>query len=309
MKLQHAALSLFCCFASPLFAQTTTIGGGTCSSATLNGTYALMVAGRGVTGTSAAATLTNVLDAVGSVTFDGLSKATFSLTANTNQAIGTPLNWGGNYSVQANCQATVTITSGGSATFNLVIYAGGSDFLMTGSDSTYAYSASGNTQPASCSASLLSGVYSITAQGYYSPTSTTVGGAGATTGVLQFDGVSNFTANVTFSANGILNGQTGTVPPKVYTGTYTMSSNCVGMATGSSGSNTGTLVFSVYGATKTAISAMYVSFAAAPALLTGTANAIYGQPTTTPAIESSLTSSRTGRADEPNRMAHQKEGL
>jgi len=36
---------------------------------------------------------------------------------------------------------------------------------------------------------------------------------------MQFDGVSNFAANVSISANGILAGQTATVPPTTYSGT------------------------------------------------------------------------------------------
>jgi len=86
----------------------------------------------------------------------------------------------------------------------------------------------GTFQPANCSTSLLSGVYSVTGQGYYGTTSTSAGGAGALSGLMQFDGVSNFAANVSISANGILAGQTATVPPTTYSGTYSMSSNCVG---------------------------------------------------------------------------------
>lgn len=200
MMQPYAALCFLCCLASPLLAQTT-IGGGSCNSATLTGPYAVTISGRGIS-ESAAGTLANVFEGIGSATFDGLSEVTFALTADTNQAVGTSLNWTGTYSVQANCVATVTITSGGNAKFNLVVYASGADFLMTGNDSTYAYSASGNTQPSGCSAALLSGVYSITGTGYYGATSTSAGGAGAITGLIQFDGVSNVTVNLTVSANG-----------------------------------------------------------------------------------------------------------
>src|SRR5271165_2085433 len=277
MKQPFAALCFFSCLASPLFSQTT-IGGGSCSSATLTGPYAVTMSGRAVSGT--AGVLTNVFEAIGSGTFDGLSKVTFALTADTNQAVGTALNWTGTYSVQANCVATVTITSGGNAKFNLVVYNNGADFLMTGNDSTYAYSAGGNTQPTGCSAALLSGVYSITGTGYYGATSTSAGGAGAITGLIQFDGVSNVTMNLTVSANGAPGGTTQTIPGIAYTGTYTMGSNCVGSATISNANGSALLTLSVYGAAKTFTSAFYVGFASNPVgrMFAGTSNAIYGQP-------------------------------
>jgi hypothetical protein len=121
--------------------------------------------------------------------------------------------------------------------------------------------------------------------------------------LMQFDGISNFAANVSISANGILVGQTATVPPTTYTGTYSVSSNCVGKATISNGSGTGTLIFSAYGATKTAISGMYVSFALAPVLATGSANAIYGQPTSTPASETSAAFDQNGIAPQQTQDA------
>jgi hypothetical protein len=97
----------------------------------------------------------SIFQAIGYVTFDGLSKATFNLTAPTNQGIGSTVTWSGTYSVQASCVATLTIGSGGNANFKLALYASGTDFLMTGSDSVYAYSGSENIQLANCSTSLL----------------------------------------------------------------------------------------------------------------------------------------------------------
>ena len=277
MKRRYAALCFFSCLASPLLAQTT-IGGGSCNSATLNGSYAVTVSGRGA---NASGNLTNVFQAIGSASFDGLNKATFNLTADTNQADGTTLTWSGSYTIQVNCVATVTITSGGSATFNVAIYASGADFLMTGSDSTYVYSIGGNTQPSGCSASLLSGVYSITAQGYYGATSSSAGGSGAMSGLIQFDGQSNVTLNLTLSANGLTSGQTQTKTGVTYTGTYSISSSCIGSATVSNSNGSATMTFSVYSAAKTFSSAFYARFASTPVsiLFVGTSNAIYGQPT------------------------------
>lgn len=97
----------------------------------------------------------------GSATFDGLSKVAISLLANTNQAVATASTWSGTYSVQANCAGVIDITTGGSATLNLSLYDGGTDFLVSGSNASYTYAGGGNTQPASCSASTFSGVYTL----------------------------------------------------------------------------------------------------------------------------------------------------
>jgi hypothetical protein len=287
MQRSHlVVLSLFSCLsAAPLLAQTaTTIGGGTCTSGSLNGIYAITISGRSVTGAATPGQLTNVFEALGSATFDGLSKVTFTLTQNNTQASGTTLNWSGNYSVQTNCVGAITITSGGNATFNVVLYAQGADFLMTGNDSTYAYSGSANDQPTGCSTALLAGVYTISAQGYYGLAKGTAGGAGNITGLLQFDGQGNVTVNITLSANGFKSGQTQSTTGISYTGTYSMSSSCLGSATVSnSSSGTVMLSFSVYTATKTYSSNLYVVFASNPVgqLFSGAANAIYGQPTAT----------------------------
>src|ERR1700733_3936602 len=86
MKIHSAALSCFAaaCFlclpAKPLGAQTQ-IGGGTCSSATLTGPYSLTLSGRDAGSSS---TFTKVLEGIGTATFDGESKVTFSLNSNTN---------------------------------------------------------------------------------------------------------------------------------------------------------------------------------------------------------------------------------
>lgn len=293
-RLHTAAVSLLLCLpAAPLLAQTT-IGGGTCNSSTLSGPYAVSLTGRGVTGQFTTGNLTNVLEAVGTATFDGQSKVTVALTANTNTANGTPLNWTGTYSVQVNCFSTVTITSGGSATLNLTPYNTGSaiagqGFLIAGNDATYAYSGSGNTQPTGCSTAMLSGVYAaIFGEGFYGQAAGTAGGAGALAELLDFDGQGNLTVNATLSANGI-GGQTQSRSGVVYTGTYSVNSNCLGSATVTNATTgPGVANFSIYTTTTSAVTGFYVSLGSSqnPSLFIGTANAVYGQPTTPPATAS-----------------------
>jgi hypothetical protein len=257
---------LSCLLAAPLLAQTT-IGGGSCSSATVNGAYAVSITGRQVT---SAGNFNNVFQANGAATFDGLSKVTVTLTADTGPAVGSPLTWSGTYSIQANCAGAITITSGGSATFNLILYSGGSDFLITGNDPTYAYSGSGVAQPTGCSASLLTGVYNATTTGY-SLSAGSVSGAAAAAALLQFDGIGSVTVNLTMP---------GTATVSALTGSYSISSNCLGSAhlTDSKG-GAYAMSISVYSATKTYSSNFYVSLGqSAKLIISGSAHAVYGQP-------------------------------
>lgn len=182
----------------------------------------------------------NVLQANGFATFDGLSSASFTLFENTTQATGVPLSWSGSFNVPANCAATVTINTGGSATLNVMIYGQGKDFAITGSDATYAYSGSGVAQPTGCSTSALDGAFVFEATGFATPKNSVAGALNAI-GSLQFDGQGNLTANLATSATG----QSST--PLNLTGTYTLSSNCLGSATlADTSSNSYTMAFSVY---------------------------------------------------------------
>jgi hypothetical protein len=277
--MKHARIAVLfllpCLLAAPMLAQTT-IGGGTCSSATANGTYAVTIAGRQVT---TSGNFTSVFQSNGSATFDGLSKVTIALTEDTGTLAGTPVTWSGSYTVQANCAGTVTVTSGGSATFNMLLYATGSDFLITGNDATYSYSGSGVTQPAGCSAATFAGVYTITGTGY-SLSSSAVNGAAAMSGLLQLDGQSFVTANLSVTEG-------ASTTTATLTGSYSMSSNCLGSATlTDSKGGSYTMGFSVYSATKVYSSNVYVTLAqSGKFLISGSAHATYGQPSASAALE------------------------
>jgi hypothetical protein len=277
--------ALSCFIATPLMAQTTSttsIGGGTCNSSSLNGTYALTLTGRQVTSAGA---FTNVFQANGTATFDGLSGVAISLNADTAEAFARPLPWSGTYSVQSNCEGQVTITTGGSATFNMVLHSvgtsGGTAFLLTGNDATYTYSGSGNAQPSSCSVGMLSGVYTLNATGF-TLNGNAVNGAADAAGLLQFDGQGNVTINLTPVLIG---------PPSntiAATGTYSIS-NCVGLFTLSDSKNSYNMSISISAGNNTADTTAFVTFSrAGNFMLSGTAHAAYGQPTsspTTPALD------------------------
>ena len=265
-----AGLLLLGVLAVPMLAQTQ-IGGGTCSSSSLSGTYAVTLNGRQV---STTAIFNNVLQSNGTATFDGLSAVTITLSQDTIQAVATPLTWSGTYSVQADCVAVVNITSSGGPTFNVMLYNQGKNFLLTGSDATYTYSGSGNAQPAAatCSTSTLNGVYTFNATGF-TLASNAVSGVGNGAGLLQFDGQGNVTLNLTTVV-----GNTSTV--STASGSYSLASNCVGSAT-LTDSNSHSLVmsFSLFSTSATNTNFFASLARASNFLMTGAAHTAYAQST------------------------------
>ena len=251
--------------AAPLLAQPT-IGGGSCTSATLGATYAVSLNGSQI---SATGKITNAMEAVGSVTFDGLSRVSFSMSQDDLTAAGAPITWSGTFNLQANCVGQATVTTGGNAVLNLVVFSGGSNILITGNDSTYTYSGSANDQPSGCSTSMLSGVYSFTGTGYniaFGAITTEL----AETGIAQFDGLGNITVN--FNVAGV----SGTQAAK---GTYSLASNCRGTAT-ISFRGTNTVSISVSDTNSAAVTDLLINGAVAgQSMLSGSAHQLYGQPT------------------------------
>jgi hypothetical protein len=273
MKRPGTVLFALCCLAAaPLLAQPQ-IGGNTCSSSTVTGTYAFSLTGRQVT---AAGNFTAALEGNGAATFDGQNKVNVTLTTDTISTAATPLTWAGTYSIQANCEGLVTITTGGSFTLNMVLYGTGSSgvaptFLVTGNDATYSYSGTGNIVPTNpCSTGTLVGVYTFNGTGY-NISGSVINGAATAVGLLQFDGAGNITANLS-SGN--------------FTGTYSLSTNCLGSATLSGGSKgTFNMSFSVTTANTTSVADLYATLAqSAHLMLSGNAHAVYGQPTPTAAL-------------------------
>ena len=216
---------LLCLPAASAFAQPT-IGGGTCSSSSLNGNYEFVLNGRQLTSSG---TITRILQGVGTVSFDGLSKVTMTLTVNTvtsSQSFGTPLVYSGTYSLQSNCVGSINITSGDTATFTLEAFSQAnqpaSGFAVVGNDAGYAYNGNGNLQPATCPTTI-SGAHE------FSGTGNTLSGTTATAtldaaGLLQFDGQGNVTASWTQVSN-------LTTTQVSASGTYTVGTNCLASAT------------------------------------------------------------------------------
>ena len=199
--------------------------GGTCSASVLNGTYEAVLSGRLAPG----GIPSKFSASEGIVNFDGQSKVTFTLTANTitgSQVFGTPVVYSGTYSVQPNCQGSINLTNGDSATLAIVAFSFNATtqtvraFQMVGTDATFAYNGGGNVQPSGCALSTLSGTWPFSATGN-SFAGTTDTGVVDIAGVLQFDGQGNVTANWMQASN------TATASISA-TGTFAITSGCVG---------------------------------------------------------------------------------
>ena len=222
MKTARYAVLLTCSslFAAPSFAQTIT--GGACAASNLSGTYSLALTGRGI---SAAGSFTGSFQGNGTATFDGVSKVTLTGIANTNLASGKAFTYSGTYTLPSNCLGTITLTTGSTATFALAVWSSGSQFNITGSDSTYVYSGSGGSnRPVGCATATLSGEYTYDASGF-TLSGTAQTGSADESGVLQFDGLGDVTSSYTIS-------QSGTTPAAITaTGTYSVASSCLVTAT------------------------------------------------------------------------------
>jgi hypothetical protein len=205
--------------ALPLLAQPQ-IGGGTCSSASVNGNYSVSLTGRDVTN---AVTFTNVEYSIGSVTFDGLSKVTFNLTMGSAKFPLLAQTLSGTYTMQSNCVGTVSITTGDTASFTLESYNSGKDYLMVGQDGVYSISLSGSVLPATCPTAIPAGSYSFNGNGFLL-TSAQISGAFNISGLFQTSGTNSasFTAYYTSAAGS---------QALSATGTYTVGAGCTGSAT------------------------------------------------------------------------------
>ena len=259
--------------AAPLCAQPQ-IGGGTCSSLSLNGTYMMTLTGRQL---NTAATYTGIFQADGSATFDGESKVSFTVTANTLKGVAAAQTYSGTYVVQANCLGSITITSGDTASYSLLIYNQGTDFLLAGTDAAYSFTGGGSKASANaCTTAKLAGVYSLNATGFsINPLNSSVNGVISGVGLIQFDGKGAATVNFNQSA------ASGSTLPLALTGTYSMPSSCIGSAslTDASG-NAYTLVIAATSVSGVSVNGFNVTIGqAGKVTMMGAGHPLYGQPT------------------------------
>ena len=210
--------------AVPLMAQPQ-IGGGTCSSASLKGTYSATLSGRDL---SSSVAFSSILQGIGSVNFDGLSKVTFTLTNNTNKFSQVPQTLSGTYSLQSNCIGTITITTGDTASFTLEAYNNAltnNSYQITGQDGVYNFTGSGSLLPATCPTAIPAGSYSFNGNGFALS-------AGAISGAFDIAGVAQIgtTSGTAITLASYITTSTGTTLVNS-TGTITVMPNCSASAT------------------------------------------------------------------------------
>jgi uncharacterized protein (TIGR03437 family) len=193
---------------------------GVCTSATLSGTYSLTLTGRAV---NSSLVLSKDYQAVGTITFDGTSAVTASVVSNTNGSPGVSQTLAGTYTIPASCIGTMNFTSGDTASFSLIPYNSGNNYVMIGTDATYQFTASGGPQPASCLLSTLSGSFAFSGNGF-SLVAGAITGTNDISGLLTFDGAGNITGSWAIASNG------SSVSDTV-SGHNTLSAGCVGSAT------------------------------------------------------------------------------
>jgi len=209
------------------------IDGKTCDNTILkaNTPYSLSVTDRVVTNV----TFTNVVQTLGTVTFDGQGNGTVNYSGNSNSGPGTGTTQL-TYNIGANCTGTVTETSNGRV-YDLVVYAQGNSFSWTSSNNSGKVSlVNGTLLTPSCQEP--SGVQGlvINANGF-ALSGTNIAGVADLTGVFQIDGMGHLTATWT-----VTNGATETTVNT--SGTYTIPTNCQGSITLTDSTNMVTYVFS-----------------------------------------------------------------
>jgi uncharacterized protein (TIGR03437 family) len=206
------------CLAAPFLAQAQT--NGTCSTATLNGTYSLLLTGRAVSSTLV---IGKDYQAVDTITFDGSSTATANLISNTNAAAGVAQTLTGVYQIPPSCIGTLFFTAGDFVTYTLIPYNSGNSYEITGADATYILTGSGGPQPPTCLTSTLSGNYAFSGNGF-SLAAGAITGVNDISGLLTFDGAGNITGSSAIATNGNSTSDT-------FSGHYTLNSACTGSAT------------------------------------------------------------------------------
>lgn len=198
-----------------------------------------------------------------------MSKATATLVSNSNKAPGLAQTLAGTYTIPSNCVGTLNITGGDTATYTLIPYSNGNDYLITGSDAAYILTGSGGPQPSSCFTSTLSGVFAFSGNGF-SLVSGGITAANDISGLLQFDGAGAIAGNWAVATN-------GTSTPATVSGTYTVSAaSCTGSATVKDAN--GVAYTLSYVMTTAEGSDFALVGASATEMFTSTAHATFGNP-------------------------------
>jgi uncharacterized protein (TIGR03437 family) len=220
MKRTCSVLFLLTASVFPALAQS---GTGTCTTASLSGTYGITLTARQLNSTGS---LVAVAHSAGTAVFDGQSAVNIALMSNSNTlGVGQKQTLSGTYNVTANCTGIAIFGAVSPTTFDLVIFDQGKTLALAGTDGKSVYNGNGNIQPSACVLSTLSGAYvfSGTGFGYSTGAGTPVNAGNDLAGLLQFDGQGNVTGTWTVSAS-------ASSTPVTASGTVTMT-GCTGAIT------------------------------------------------------------------------------
>jgi hypothetical protein len=198
---------------------------GTCSNASLNGTYYYMFGGSVKGGSTPTSTVS--YDELGKLAMDGNGNITSGSSTITTAGTISQSSFAGSYSVSPNCTGTGSWTANSQTTsFSFEIVSGGSLVLVqvTVADNVVdgRFYRAGNAAGLTCGNGVISGTYGALIQGStYSGTTATRYGLIAQ---LVFDGNGGLTLTGTLN-QGVAGGN-----PLSGTGTYSVASDCSGAA-------------------------------------------------------------------------------
>jgi uncharacterized protein (TIGR03437 family) len=204
-------------------------GGGNLQPATcpttLSGTHEFNANGSTLSGAS----VTGVLDVAGVLQFDGQGNVTASWTQAANLTT-TSVTAIGTYMLNSSCQASATLTDLANNKYAVILslYSTAPDFALAVSSPQLVFDGYGSaaqvTTASACSASTLNGTYELALNGRQAPMGIPSKILLAT-GAATFDGQNKVTFTLTSNA---VNGSQAFGMQVVYSGTYSLQSNCQG---------------------------------------------------------------------------------
>ena len=217
-------------------ANTAQIGGGSCSTSMVSGTYFYVLAGTVVSGGQGVP-----YAALGELVADGSGNISGKSFGSVNGQPGT-YSLSGTYSVQGSCTGTISLTDSQGTTAltfqivnngqGMVVAISNLDEVVTGK----AYRQTSQSGSIQCNNGSLSGSYGYVLAGVAAASGSTV--VYSDSGQVSADGNGNLTSTSVADLGGTVASITGT-------GTYSVTSTCYGTATITSQAGTGNYVFAI----------------------------------------------------------------
>jgi uncharacterized protein (TIGR03437 family) len=220
-----------------LTAATPQIGGGSCSTGMVNGTYFYVLAGTVASGGQGVP-----YAELGGLVADGSGHVSGQSFATVNGQSGI-YSLAGTYSVQSNCTGSISLTVNSQQTtiltFQIIDNAQAMIVAISNSDEIVvgrAYRQTAGGAPLECNNGSLSGTYGYLLSGFAAVSGQTYGYSDS--GQVLADGNGNLTTQSIANVGGTVSNMTGN-------GTYSVSSDCHGTASITSSAGTSNYVFAI----------------------------------------------------------------